>query len=74
MGSYAGLSIAGHELFATKGYVDPVAMSVFTELDRQAVILPKEGDPTGQTEAIPRTWTDADLVDLPDDGTVYVRT
>jgi hypothetical protein len=72
VGSYASLSIAGYELFQTQSYVDAVAMSVFTERDRQAVIMPRKGNPASETKAIPDDWGDSDLLDLPDDMTAYI--
>lgn len=72
MGSYAPLSIAGYELFQTKSFVDPVAMSVFTERDRVAVLV-QPGEPVDdRAEPIPPDWTDSDLIGLPDEPTIYV--
>jgi hypothetical protein len=72
VGSYASLLIAGYELFQTKSYVDPVAMSVFTERDREAVIMPRTRKPGSETKAIPDDWGDTDLLDLPDDMTEHI--
>ena len=72
MGSYASLSIAGYELFQTQSFVDPVAMSVFTERDRVAVLLPREATADSRATDIPADWTDSDLVDLPPEMTVSI--
>jgi hypothetical protein len=72
VGSYASLSIAGYELFSTKSYVDPVAMSVFTERDRHVVIVPEDPDPSSQAEAISGDSGDTELFDDSDDVTVQI--
>jgi HEPN/Toprim N-terminal domain 1 len=66
VGSYASLSIDGYELFSTKSYVDAVAMTVFTEHDRIAVLIPRDAEPGDELTTMPRDWTDADLIELPD--------
>ena len=72
MGSYASLSIAGYELLETKSYVDPIAMTVFTESDRVAV-LARKGQGAGEApDPLPPDWTDRDLIELPDDVEIYV--
>jgi hypothetical protein len=38
VGSFAILRIGDYELFSTKSYVDPVAMSVFSESDRYLIV------------------------------------
>lgn len=73
MGSYAALSIGGYELFQTKSYVDPLAMSVFTERDRIARLVPDHGQAVERASAIPGTWKRADLLELADDVLVDIR-
>ena len=61
MGSYAPLTIGGYELFSTKSYVDPIAMSVFSEADRVAVI-----DATGGSQGsapLPVAWSRSELIE-----------
>jgi hypothetical protein len=72
VGSYATLSIDGYRLFETKNYVDPVAMSVFSERDRIAVLTTKDGPAGDRTEPIPLGWTSSDLIELPDETTLFV--
>lgn len=69
MGSYAVLSIAGYELIKSKSYVDQVAMSVFTERDRIALLIPDQG----VAEPIPADWSLSNLVELPEDTRVDIR-
>ncbi|HEY4266851.1 MAG TPA: HEPN/Toprim-associated domain-containing protein [Galbitalea sp.] len=73
MGSYAALSIGGYELLQSKGYADPVAMSVFTERDRVALLIPGNGGDRARAQPIPPNWTRDDLVELADDVRVDIR-
>lgn len=61
MGSYASLTIGGYELFQTKSYVDPIAMSVFSERDRVAVFSPA-------AFPIPASWSLSELYEQLDDA------
>jgi hypothetical protein len=63
MGSYAPLSIGGYQLLQTKSYVDPGAISVFTERDRVAVLEPEDGEAAGPVTKIPPSWTLSDLLE-----------
>jgi hypothetical protein len=67
VGSYASLTIGGHELFQTKSYVDPIAMTVFSERDRSAVLLVAEGE-TSNATPIPTSWTRSELDEYRGDG------
>lgn len=72
VGSYAPLSIDGYRLFETKNYVDPIAMSVFSERDRIAMQTTGGGPDGDRTEPIPVGWTSSDLAELPDETTISV--
>ena len=66
MGSWASLSINGYELGSTKSYVDPVAMTVFTESDRVALLVHDDQGSGGGADPLPPDWTDDDLAELED--------
>jgi len=68
----ASLTIAGYELFSTKSAVEPVAISLFTERDRVALLVPRDGHPARAPVPVPADWTQEDLIELPDDLTLYV--
>ena len=75
MGSYAPLTIGGYELFSTKSYVDPIAMSVFSEADRVAVIdMATPGGPQ-LPEPLPVAWSRSELSEYGDqDVRIVYRT
>jgi hypothetical protein len=67
VGSYAPLTIGGYELFQTKSYVDPIAMSVFSEGDRVAVLVPAAPDGATESTPIPASWSRSELYEYRDD-------
>jgi HEPN/Toprim N-terminal domain 1 len=70
VGSYASLTVDGRELFSTKSEVDPLAMTVFTESDRVAMLVRDNGEPASQ--ALPPDWRDDSYLELPDDVRVHI--
>ncbi len=72
MGSYAALTIDGYELLQTKSYVDPAAISIFTERDRVALIAPREGGSLLDAERLPDTWTLSDVAERLDGERVFI--
>jgi hypothetical protein len=72
VGNFGVLSIDSYELMSTQYGVDDLAMSVFTEADRYAVILPREGAPSGRIEPIPDDWQGERLDDLFHDLTIRI--
>jgi hypothetical protein len=73
VGSYAPLTIGGYELFQTKSYVDPVAMSVFSERDRVALLTSTAEGSTAASTPIPDAWSRSDLVEYQDDDDIRAR-
>ena len=67
MGSYAPLTIGGYELFQTKSFVDPKAMSVFSESDRVAALVSVAPDGSRQSKPIPTSWSRSELYEARDD-------
>lgn len=67
MGSYAPLTIGGYELFQTKSYVDPNAMSVFSEGDRVAVLVSAAPGSATESTPIPASWSRSELSEYRDD-------
>jgi hypothetical protein len=67
VGSYAPFTIGGYELFQTKSYVDPIAMSVFSEGDRVAVLISAGPEGAPESTPIPASWSRSELYEYRDD-------
>jgi hypothetical protein len=72
VGSYAALTIGGYELFSTKSYVDPIAMSVFSEGNRVAVLGSTTPQGAQESAPIPSSWSRSELFEYQGDQGVRI--
>jgi hypothetical protein len=72
VGSYAALTIGGYELFSTKSYVDPIAMSVFSEADRVAVLGSTSPHGAQESAPVPSSWSRSELFEHQGDQEVRI--